>query len=403
MLNTSCQRLRGVGLALSLLTACESRRLPADAAPPVAGTLAAGVDSTAAAASEGPSAPAHPTAAGPALSSYRRYVGTVGAAPVVLELTVADSVRGTYYYQRRGGPLTLAARPAAGAPLVFRETDGGRLSGRWQAQQPLGPELSGTWLSPDGRRRLPFRLREDYAGAVRYVLEAYESEMPATAQSRECGNPADTLRFELGVVHVLLPYPSAAVGRVARALLPAPPARLQRYLDQQLREEGECSRVVRSAWLTYNADDLLSVEQFELVDGFGVHPNSGSSYRTFDLRAGRELQLTDLLRPGFELPLRRLLSARLRTDPGYADFYHDDIEGDTAQLWWPAGPDGQPLAPLPKQGFHLTPAGLGFGYNPYEIAPYVVGPTVIEISYPDLKPLVRPGSPLARLLRARGL
>jgi Protein of unknown function (DUF3298) len=402
---TRCHPLTGSLLALSLLTACESRRPAAETAVrPGTDTPAAATDSVLPApARVMPPVPASPNT-GPVVSQYRRYVGTVGAAPVVLELAGADSVRGSYYYQRRGGLLTLAAaRSATGQPLTLRETDAGRPTGRWQTREPLGPVLSGTWHSPDGRRQLPFTLREDHTGAARYTLEAYDSEMPATAQSRDCGNPADTLRFALGVVHVLPPYPTAALRQVARALLPAPYARLQRYTDQQLRAEGGCSRTVRSAWVTYNADELLSVEQFEYVDGFGAHPNGASGYQTFDLRTGRALTLAELLRPGFELPLRRLLSTRLRTDPGYADFYRDDVEGDTAQIWWPPGPDQQPLAPLPKAGFHLTPQGLGFGYNPYEIGPHVLGPQLVELSYQEIKPLVRPGSALARLLQRRGL
>jgi hypothetical protein len=400
-----------VGALLTLgLAACETRRPVAEtAAPPASapaippGSVAGAPDS--AAFSPRPSAP-HPavtTHPAPVARAYRRYVGTVGTAPLVLVLAVADSVQGSYYYPRRGGLLTLSvAHSAAGQPLTLRETDAGRLTGRWQTRQPLGPVLSGTWHSPDGRRQLPFRLREDYSGAVSYAIETYSSEGEPT----DCGlgDGQTHVTSETRDVVYLPPPVTAAVARVQRQLLPAPHAQLQRHLDRQVRNSGECAATVESARVMYNADFLLSIEWFEHTYAFGTpHPTGYYRHRTFDLRTGRLLALAALLRPRFELPLRRLLSAHLRADSDYWDSYGDEIENDSTQTRWPPGPDGRPLAPLPQSGYYLTPAGIGFQYDMYEIAMYVHGPVLVEISYQEMQPLVRPGSPLAALLRERGL
>ncbi|RAK69911.1 RsiV family protein [Hymenobacter edaphi] len=378
-------------LLLSLLTACDARR-------PATGTAAAPAvkspNPSAAVAADSDAAEPEPSAAtarpSPTVRTYLRYAGTVGPTPVVLELTVADSVQGHYYYQRRGGLLTLsAARPAAGQPLTLRETEAGRLTGRWQTQQPLGPTLSGTWLSPDGRRQLPFELREDYTGAVRYTINTYNRR----TKPGDCGlddGQKHSSSEQWDAVY-LLPPVSAALAKV------------QRQFDNRVRAFEACTETEESAWVTYNADFLLSIERFRHTHVYGTpHPTGYYRPTTFDLRTGRLLKLSDLLKPGFELPLRRLLSVRLRTDYIYGEFYQDEIEGDSTQTRWPPGPDGKPLAPLPRNGYYLTPADLGFQYDMYEIAPYVMGPILVELGYREIKPLVRSGSPLAQLLH-RGL
>lgn len=60
-------------------------------------------------------------------------------------------------------------------------------------------------------------------------------------------------------------------------------------------------------------------------------------------------------------------------------------------------------APLPSS-FTLTPTGLCAGYSDYALAAYSASyANTTTIPYAELRPLVRPGTPLARLLAARGL
>ncbi|RTQ52557.1 DUF3298 domain-containing protein [Hymenobacter gummosus] len=397
MLIMRCWPLAG---CLLLAAACESRRPTTETATPPAQagktTIAADSGATAADSAAGAPKPAAPDSAAapaaPVVQAWRRYVGTVGTAPVVLELETVGSapVQGHYFYHRgRGGRLMLHSnRTRPGQPLTLQESDQDRATGRWQTRQPLGPVLSGTWYSPDGRRQLPFRLREDYTDGVRYTINTYSRQF----ESADCAPGEEQVSEAQWDELRLRPPVSAALGRV------------KRHFDQLEHMAEPCIDSKETVEVTYNADFLLSVEQFHHEFAAGTpHPTGYYSYATFDLRTGRALPLAELLRPDFELPLRRLLSARLRTDPGYADFYQGEIEGDSTQTRWPLGPDGQPLVSLPHSGYYLTPAGVGFQYNMYEIGPYVMGPQLVELSYRDIRPLVRPGSALARLLQRRGL
>ena len=329
----------------------------------------------------------------------RRYTGRVGRYPVVMELTFSDTITmGTYYYQRHGQSLDLkAARDTPGKPLLLREVIGDSLLATWQATQPAGPVLSGTWQSADGKRQLPFALQEDYNGAVRYTFEQFESSGEQAADSVECMRAGDnTVELTMEVVHLLDMASSKALQQVQQQILPAPYPQLQAYVDKWIADGGDCSTIEKSSWVTYNANNLLSVTLFEQVYHFGAaHPTHQSTPLTFDLRTGKQLRLQDLLRPGYEQPLRQLLTKRLQKDPLYGEFYRDEggEAGQPFELW-----QNEELVPLPHGGFQLTPAGVEFTWQEYEIGPYVIGPQTVEVSYADMRPLMRSKSALSELM-----
>ena len=61
------------------------------------------------------------------------------------------------------------------------------------------------------------------------------------------------------------------------------------------------------------------------------------------------------------------------------------------------------LVPLSNHGLGMVEEGLLFQYRTYEIVRYIYGPIDITIPYAELIPLLRPDSPVARMLRQRGL
>ena len=117
----------------------------------------------------------------------------MGTQPVTVELTVSlppltpaqaahapDFLTrtGSYHYDRHPAGLLLTEADSAHPR---------RPTGRWQATQPIGPVLAGTWRGPAGQV-LPFRLREDYTDgqghlmAVKYELLQERDEEPAPAE-----------------------------------------------------------------------------------------------------------------------------------------------------------------------------------------------------------------------------
>ena len=320
---------------------------------------------------------------------------------VTVELTIGrvfdfhgDSVgcQGRYSYNRSGKPLSLCSEGfSPTTPLVLQETqylDEQALTGRWHAAQPVGPLLSGTWTSADGKRQLPFELRESYADAIRYEV------LTASATGRIC-DPEDTLGGVNGPNSILtrdyLHLLSPATVRLGLRRLQCPtPARRRAQLRRDARQE-ECVYLTENVNVDLNGYGLLSIWRGRDEEGFGhLHPYYSWRNTVYDLHTGQALRLSDLLRPQTDSLLLCLIMPRL--ERYLADFYDRKI----SKL------DQEPG--LPESGFSLTSEGILFMYGESDgVASWPCIEQSVVIPYRELLPLLRAHSPLAALLQDRGL
>ena len=354
-----------------------------------------------------------------AFTGFRRYRGTVGGQPVTVELTIAPKsekpallvCEGFYSYDRHpGGQLLLSAQQPylPQQPLLLAEADSEQprqATGRWQAAQPAGPTLVGTWTSPAGKP-LPFSLHEDYTDgqghlmAVRYELldervegdpckpEPYDDEEEADYRQRVRGLPAASLDRQY--LHLL---GSGATRPALQALqCPAPRAR-RAEMRAALAEVGDCANSLDNLTVTYNGYGLLAVSEYHEEYYQGTpHPSHSLEATIYNLRTGQELALDDLLKPGTDHALRQLITGALRTE----------MELDATVVLHPADGDTA-TTELPQTGVGLAAEGLVFEYTDSELGAYAYGMPSVTIAWADLLPLLRPSTPVSRMLRERGL
>ena len=97
------------------------------------------------------------------------------------------------------------------------------------------------------------------------------------------------------------------------------------------------------------------------------------------------MQLSDILIDGYQQPLNKLAERVFRKQEKLADtaslthgyFFKDDLFSV-------------------NDNFLVSPTGLLFYYNEYEIKPYVAGPTELLIPYSKIKSLLRPNTVVAQ-------
>lgn len=140
----------------------------------------------------------------------------------------------------------------------------------------------------------------------------------------------------------------------------------------------------RRMQVIYADHRVLSVELAVVSYTAGAHPNSFTRLESYDLATGEPLALADLLAPGAWLRLEELgerAFRRQRQVPETASLEEAGFwfEGDRFHL---------------NDNFAVTGAGLAFLFNPYEVAPYVFGPTRITVPWSDLGDLLRPDAPV---------
>ena len=166
---------------------------------------------------------------------------------------------------------------------------------------------------------------------------------------------------------------------------------MENYRDEVEESFGEHSpeEIKENAWM-YNWTDSVSGE---FASGCakrhlrsymastscylgGAHGMYGITYLVFDMQTGRVVSEADLFVEGYEVKLAQLLWEH-RFD-GMEDLEEMD---DPDEIFY--------AEIRPNGNFAVTEEGVEYVYNPYEIAPYVVGLVTIPVSWKELGPILR--------------
>jgi hypothetical protein len=145
----------------------------------------------------------------------------------------------------------------------------------------------------------------------------------------------------------------------------------------------------KSGWLLEISSDIiyqdsLYISTASTVFSFtgGAHPNSYQVYRSYDLATGKAIELSDFLVEGFEEKLNQLAEIEFRMDKQIAPnkalndagYFFDN---DRFKL---------------NGNFAVLNQTLLFYFNPFEIGPYSIGPTELELKLTDYVDLIKPNS-----------
>jgi hypothetical protein len=110
----------------------------------------------------------------------------------------------------------------------------------------------------------------------------------------------------------------------------------------------------------------------------GAHPNSSKVFYNIDKQTGDTLSLANLLKPGFETKLNELIDKKYRETRGLKPGDNLAEKGDLFENKIQF-----------NNNFAVTKdKELEFVYNPYEIAPYAVGPITVKLSRSELEELI---------------
>jgi hypothetical protein len=329
----------------------------------------------------------------------------------------SSQLHGTYHYLSQKKTLHLwgnlegdQASLEEGARR-YAEDVTGRFNGTWSfGDEPGKTTFKGTWTSADQKRKLPFTLTEvqdpDIPGLDFFVFaEEYARRSGSQVMHREQALIFPQLRGKGKAIKQVNGY----IRHLALQLVddtedePAPDAAppslktLEKAVRAPLPDDKELEdlEIGHFASLTYeetfevllNENKLLSLRLFHSEYTGGAHPNYGASHVTFDLTTGDELTLDDLLKPGWRDIVTQLAEASIREQHGLKPNAPLNAEGPLFENAFEL-----------NDNWFLTAEGLGFSYDPYEIGPYAAGFIEPVIPFTQLKALIRPNSPLNRLV-----
>ncbi len=110
----------------------------------------------------------------------------------------------------------------------------------------------------------------------------------------------------------------------------------------------------------------------------GAHGNQINTYLNFYAESGKLITLDDLFGSGYETSLNILLLKALMEKVGVTSM--EALQEKGYLLW---------TSIYPSKNFLLRSNDIEFLYNAYEIAPYVVGVTVLKIPYDELADMLK--------------
>jgi hypothetical protein len=355
---------------------------------------------------------------------YRAFLGTLGGRiPVRVFLCRTEGEwEGSYFYEDRRLPLYLFPGRASGEipdgadkskeRVVLIESpmfgpEGG--TGRWEGVfDDEARTFKGTWHSPDGNKSLPIDLREsgddESLPATFYrfssawtqargsfetrkensvVVVQFDSEKPAAQRINATIRAAATHFFVTGGFldagteprspEIAIPKkgnPFAALELAIRAEPIAP-----EHLEIGLSGSDITELTIQPL---HNEGGYVTVRFHLRTYQGGAHGNYSDHHLTFETATGRLLDLRrDILKPGFEEPLGRAAQAQRRRNAGE--------ESDPEAKDDPPADDRIELS----ESWFLTPGGIGFSHEPYELASFAEGFVVYVLPWEVLKPWLR--------------
>lgn len=126
-----------------------------------------------------------------------------------------------------------------------------------------------------------------------------------------------------------------------------------------------------------NQDELLTLEFSVYQYTGGAHGIYGNVYKNIDLRSGKSIWLNDIFIENYENVLSKKITEQVKIN------YQIGADASLASVgFW----DDTLTA---NSNFYLTTSGIGFFYNPYEIAPYALGTTDVFIPFIEIECILK--------------
>jgi hypothetical protein len=325
----------------------------------------------------------------PVVTSFYYFTGTIDKYPVTFLLHRTNyDFSGCYYYNSSVSPIELSGKMDKKGFLklkhegndsknnehiegVFKDTS---FAGTWESKgkmlnvrvtESIDPSLLRfDYIWTPGERKLV--KKPEYLSHIDEISWEGKSVWPAANST----HPATQLVRE--VIREMFGEKASneAIGpimiRQKNAFLSVPDDSLEMYMESAATE------------VAYVDARILSLSQSWYNFAGGAHGMHGTSYENIDLKNTRRLTLSDIIdtltaKPAMEKILEKEFRKNFPFEEG--EKLKDVLLVEKIE---------------PTENFMLTAKGIGFQYDPYEIAAYAYGPIFIYITFKEIQSYLKP-------------
>ena len=324
------------------------------------------------------------------------FNGTIGKYKAIMTLRMLDestTVTGFYQYEGKLAWLSLTGNSKGGMeilldeyPYFHNEAVGTSTTGNFKGVLTEKKSFVGKWSSNDRKTILDFSFTRDcgnkgicfYSGqekndTVVYSTETEGEQVGSSASiaflKSNSGNKAFDFYLDTFIFNRLY-YPDMFSQEV-QILFPD-------YRSIPYNYVKENAGNYRSEWnagcdVVWNGNGVLCINNSFWEYAGGAHGLGYQEFNCFDLKSGKQISTDDIFLKGYEEPLRLKGVEHLNLDPTF-------IERDSLQL---------------NGNFFVTPEGIEFVYNSYEITCYMCGTPSTFIPWNEINQWIDPKGPMA--------
>lgn len=333
---------------------------------------------------------------------YKRYEGTIAGQPVVMHLYKEDNrFDGIYSYRKTGMWMQLYQDSTGRDTLYLSEYFSGDT---WSGDASVKENrlhcvldehtLKGWWISNDGKKTYEINLKETYPeGSYPFTLLEYNDSTVAWPGMKES---------PVARTHYLFPVPeqgNAWLEQQIKRVLGMDSNTTASYKDgidemnasyfkdytsnlPDLKDTADGMPLASynydassDIYIRYNDHGIVVLEATIYAYEGGAHGNYGSSLYCFDVMNQRLLKLNDIITAD-SATLQPIVEKAFRTQ------YHITADSLNEVLF------DNYLAV--NDNFYITDNGIGFIYNPYEVASYAQGQINVFIPFKSLDAFLVP-------------
>ncbi|MBS1589526.1 MAG: DUF3298 domain-containing protein [Bacteroidetes bacterium] len=326
---------------------------------------------------------------------YMRLEGAIANQPVVLHLEkLGDRFQAIYSYNSIGQWIPLAVDSSVKDSLYLSEQIPGNNwsetqlpASTWRCLLKNGI-LQGEWLSSDHKKSFPFTLKESYPiGSIKFAMMGFSDSAKGLPQA------AETPVAESDFMFVVAPHNDWLNKQICNILNidsnlsfkdGVNKSNTQYFADyrDQLKDIDSLRPIetfnyarYQTIMPVYNDRNLITLQNDFYEFSGGAHGNYGTLFHTYDLINKKELKLSDLIQID-SITLQPIVERAFREQ------YRIKVKNLSQVLFDPH------LATT--DNFYITNKGIGFLYNPYEVASYAQGQINVFVPFSALKQWLSP-------------
>lgn len=306
------------------------------------------------------------------------YAGSIGTLRIRARLTVgAGKVTGIYRYARSKEDLSLDGAVDPRGEIALRESVGAKQTGKIVGFLLSRGFVAGRWSSPDGKRSLPLVLRAAPSYPTTVTLDDGTKVVPQEELKSPAKHCEASTLFPAVVAKSPTPKLDAALKTAAQ-------------LGVELKKT-DCDGA--SAEMPYQVEAAYSIVKakaplFGVTFGRwsytgGAHGNAWMDCRVADVEHEALIDLATKLSPAGKAALERVVNERLKKehavdDLSEAGFFDPKVSIDEADVC-------------------LVQDGLEVSFDPYAVAPYVMGSPSVSFTKEEAKSFFEDDATLNRL------